>query len=68
VKIDNNYNYESYHYTTVTVVDESVLNEYATFLLFFYSAVVLVYVSDSVYLFGRRENEEAETEEEDSPQ
>lgn len=67
VKIDNSYNSEWYHYDTVTVVDESVLNEYVKFLLFFYSAVVLVYVSDSVYLFGRRENEEAETEE-DSPQ
>jgi len=57
VRVDNSYDYEWYHYEMVTVVDESVLNEYVTFLLFFYSAVVLVYVSDSVYLFGRRENE-----------
>jgi hypothetical protein len=58
VKVDNSYNREWYDYAKVTVVDESMLNEYVMFLLFFYSAVVLVYMSDSVYLFGRRENEE----------
>ena len=62
VKIDNSYNSEWYNYATVTVIDESVLNEYAVYLLVFYSAVVLVYLSDSAFLFGVRENEEQKEE------